>query len=512
MKEKVEAIAQLYGEQKRVSIKEDFAQLVCEVELTLKSTPDEKTLQILLPNISGRDSWRLQLITDGDDDLYDLRAGDDIAKACGENKLRPYYDEDVTLTYSITKTKHNDTLTIYDYALFLNHINGLAVTESLNAFQNKLAEKLVLEIWSEKYERFNTSSIAFIKKDDEQPILTGNDDGKKRKEKCEELCQWNNRCTNLTPEDLHIVNKEADGKFSGLFDQLCLLLCSCFIADFSSMDKMRLTLRLSGYKMMMMESQSVKTKDLEFDTTSMEQWYKIYDWCYTGGYTSDRLSIARNIISLNCPNINKLKLNNSTMDAIKSNFKIFEKDNVRQYIKIRNDVSKTLLDMQERVNAIVEGFTGDFHKSVISLGTFFLTVIVVRVIADGDIAGAFTGNIALLSLTFIALSAVNLIYSRMSLCRKEKLFTKHYEQLKQRYSQLLSNEEKQKMFEDCDPRKEGTHANYILWQKNRYTCIWAIALVVFALLVGWMWCCNLFETSNIGEITKAIMRCFTKNI
>ena len=130
-----------------------------------------------------------------------------------------------------------------------------------------------------------------------------------------------------------------------MFEQLCSLLCVCVVADFSSMNKTGLTLRLSGYKMMMMESQAVKTKDLEFDTTSTEQWYKIYDWCYTGGYTSDRLSITRNIISLNCPDINKLKLNDSTLGAIKSNFKIFEKENVRQYIKVRNDVSKTLLDM-----------------------------------------------------------------------------------------------------------------------------------------------------------------------
>lgn len=512
MRGKIETIARLYGEQKSVSIKEDFAQLVCEVKLSLKRTPDENTLQILLLSISDRDSWRLQMITEGDDDLFDLRTGADIAEACDRNQLQPYYDVDVTLTYTITKTKSNDTLTIYDYALFLNYINGLTVTEVLNAFQNKLGEKLVLEIWSEEYESFNTSSIAVIKKDDPQPNITGNNDGKKRKEKCEELCQWNNRCTNLTPDDFHTVSRGRCGVLSGVFEQLCSLLCACFVADFSSMNKTALTLRLSGYKMMMMESQAVKTKDLEFDTTSTEQWYKIYDWCYTGGYTSDRLSITRNIISLNCPDINKLKLNDSTLGAIKSNFKIFEKENVRQYIKVRNDVSKTLLDMQERVNAIVEGFTGDFHKSVISLGTFFLTVMVVRVIARGDIAGAFTGNIAILSLAFITLSAVNLVYSRESLCRKEKLFTKHYEQLKERYSQLLSEEEKQKMFEDSDPRKDGTHANYILWQKSRYTWIWAIALVLFALLVGLMWCYNLFETSNVVQIIKAIVKCSTKNI
>lgn len=512
MREKIEAVARLYGEQKRVSIKEDFAQLVCKIKLSLERTPDENALQILLLNISERDSWRLQMITEGDDDLFDLRTGANIAEACDENQLQPYYDVDVTLTYTITKTKSNDILTIYDYALFLNYINGLTVTEALNTFQNKLDEKLVLEVWSEEYERFNTCSIAVIKKGDPHPNIEGNNDGRKRKDKCEELCQWHNRCTNLTPDDFHVVSKELDGVFSGVFEKLCSLLCACFVADFSSLDKTCLTLNISGFKMMMMESHAVKIHELEFDTTSTDQWFKVYDWCYTGGYTADRLSITRNILSLNCPDINKLKLNDSTLGAIKSNFKIFEKENVRQYIKVRNDVSKTLLDLQERVNTIVEGFTGDFHKSVISLGTFFLTVIVIRVIARGDIAGAFTGNIALLSLAFIALSAVNLVYSRKLLCKKEKLFTKHYEQLKVRYSQLLSEDEMQKMFEDSDPRKDGTHANYILWQKSRYTWIWAVALVVFALLVGLMWCYNMFETSNVVQIIKAIVKCYTKNI
>lgn len=511
MKGRIEAIARLFGDNVGATIKENFAQLECEVKLTLRRTPDKDILPVLLPAISDRDTWRFQMITEGDEDLFDMRAGANIEEVCNENKLQPYYEDTVTLIYTITKNKVNDTLSVYDYNLFLNHIKGLTITETLNALQNQIVEIFVMEIWSEEYERFNTYSVAAIKKGDAQPRLVLNNDRKKRNEKCDELCQWNNKFTRLTPEDLYILNRDADGVLARIFDQLCLLLSTCYVADYSSLDKSGMTLRLSGYKMMIMELETVKASVLQLDTDSVRQWYKIYDWCYTGGYTSDRLSIARNIISLNCQDIDKLKLNESTLDSIKSNFKIFEKDNVRQYIKVRNDVSKTLLDMQEKVNAIVEGFTGDFQKSVISLGTFFLTVIVVRVIAKGDIAGAFTGGIALLSLAFIVLSAVNLVYSRKTLDRKERLFTKHYEQLKERYSQLLSEEEKQKMFEDSDPRKDGTHANYILWQKNRYTWIWAIALVVFAFLVAWLWCYNLFETSNIGEILKAIVKCFTKN-
>ena len=512
MKNRIESIAQLFGTLKDTIIKEDFTKLECEVKLIIQQTPTDITLQSLLPACSDRDSWRLQMITDGDDDLFDLRAGINIADAYDKNHIIPYHGDEVSLMYTILKSKRNDIITVYDFNQFLNYIKELTITAAFNAIQNNLDEKLVVEIWSEQYERFYTGSIAFIKKDDAQTeCIILNKDKERRKEKCKELCQWNNRFTNLTPEDFFIVDRETDSPLSLIFDQLSMLLSLCYVADFSSVDRNCLTLRLSGYKTMTIKSYMVKTEDMHFNTDSAKQWYKIYDWCYTGGYTSERLCIARNIISLNCSNTNELSLNALTLDAIKSNFKIFEKDNVRQYINVRNDISQTLLAMQEKVNAIVEGFTGDFHKSVISLGTFFLTVMVVRVIAKGDITGGFTGNIVLLSFAFIVLSFVNLIYSRMLLERKEKLFTKHYEQLKDRYSQLLSEEEIQKVFEDSDPKKVGTHANYIQWQKNRYTWIWAIALLVFALLLVLMWCYNLFETSNVVKIFKMIIKCYTRN-
>lgn len=126
--------------------------------------------------------------------------------------------------------------------------------------------------------------------------------------------------------------------------------------------------------------------------------------------------------------------------------------------------------------------------------------------------GAFTTNIFLLSLVFIVLSAINLIYSRKALDRKEKLFTKHYDQLKKRYKTLFSEEEIKELFEDSDPDKVDSHASYILWMKSRYTRIWIIALVVFLMLVFAMWSYNLFESTNLYRIIKVIYSCYTRNI
>ena len=205
-------------------------------------------------------------------------------------------------------------------------------------------------------------------------------------------------------------------------------------------------------------------------------------------------------------------MNASTYDAIKSNFKIFEKDNVRQYIKVRNEVSKTLLDLQDKVNSTVESFTGDFRKSVVGLGTFFLTLVVARVVANGRWTGAFSTQIVMLSFVFIILSSVILYYSRKAMDKKEQLFNKHYQQLKHRYEALLSKEELDELFEDGDPNKVGSHSNYIQWQKKTYTLIWIGMLLAFSLFLIIVWCYNLFVSPNVGRIINAIIECCTKNI
>jgi len=512
MRNHTKAIVSLFGGDVRPDYCEDFLKWEGAYYLSLKHQPTKEDLLAALPTTSDRDSWRLRLLTDGGDDLFDIRKGDILDEAYVPSALEPYINDEVRLIYTIEKSKEDGVLSLYDLQLFLQYVGDIAVTGLYNALYDILQEKLILEIWGDEIERFRTSSLAVIKRGDDIPNLYVNIEKRKRTEICGRYCQWTAMLPSLLPEDLHIVEGNVNGALAKYIRQACLLLSACYVADLSGVEKNQWRIRISGFKTLASESNSVKVKALAFDEKSAEQWFDIYDWCYTGGYTSDRLVIARNIISLNCPDYEHLKLNASTLGAIKSNFKIFEQDNVRQYIKVRNDVSKDLLDLQDRINGIVEGFTGDFRKSVVGLGTFFLTAVVVRVLAGGHWTGAFSNEIVTLSYLFIALSAVVLVYSRLSLDKKEKLFSKHYGQLRERYKPLLSKEEADKIFEDCNPNILGTHNNYIKWQKNRYTWIWALTLVAFAVFLLLVWCYNLYETTNVCKIIKCIFACCTKNI
>lgn len=513
MKAETLKIASLFGDTPQGSYNETLRQLECSYVFSLARMPENNALLDSLPKISDRDSWRMRLLTENGDDVFDLRKGCDIGADYSLDKLKPYEGDTLRLVYTVDKNKVNTVLSVYDKSLLQKYLQELTVPQFLSLLKTNLGDDgLVLEIWSADFERFSSNSLAVFGKGDCIPQFSVDEKIKKRIFDCGQYCQWNYKLASVLPEDVHIIDGDVSGALACLFNQVCLLLSVCYVADFSSVGQDGIKFRMSGFKTMVVEKQSVKMKDLAFDKNSVSQWYKIYDWCYTGGYTSDRLTIARNIISLNCTDYTTLQLNASTLETIKSNFRIFEQDNVRQYIKVRKDVSNDLLDLQDRINSVVEGFTGDFRKNVVGLGTFFLTLVVVRVVANGQWAGAFSNQILVLSVIFIVLSAVLLIYSRLTLEKKEKLYTKHYDQLYERYKLLLSEEEAKKIFEECNPQKVGTHADYIRWQKKIYTWIWSMTLGVFLLFIVFAWCYNLFETTNIYKILKAIITCCTKSI
>lgn len=493
---------------------ENFSRYELEFTFRLESVPEISILMSYLPEISNRDQWYMKMSQSGaDDDIFEIHAGVDINSRCDKDRLETYIDCDVRLNLRVEKQKLSTVLSIYDLPLFCIYLKGLAVYEGINAIYNTLGSSLILEVWGDSVERFSTNSIAIIAKGDKLPKLGGNYEFHDRYDQCTQQCHWITNLPSLLPDDFFIVNAEAGGELMNIFKQLCLLVSSYYVADFSDIQRDLVEIKMSGFKALKYRSTSnVLVGSLCFNEESSKQWYKIYDWCYRGGYRSEKISLARNIISLNCSDIETLKLNDSTLSAIESNFLIFERDNVRQYIKVRNEVSKILLELQEKVNSIVESFTGDFRKSVLTIGSFFLTVVVVRLVSKGDVYGCFTTNILLLSYFFILLSAVNLVYSRFVLEKKTKLFQKHYAQLRERYSTLLSKDELDRIFEDCDPNCMESHGNYIQWQKKRYTWIWALSLVALSVILLVMWSYNIFETSNFLRVIKTIVSCCIKSI
>ena len=226
-----------------------------------------------------------------------------------------------------------------------------------------------------------------------------------------------------------------------------------------------------------------------------------------GRNNSDKINIARNIISLNI-NKDSLRIDSTALNSILSNYKIYEKENVKQYLQVRNKLSELLIDLQEKISAIVDSFISDFKKNILTLVSFFISVVAIKVVSKGDFVGGFTNEIIGLSFVFLLVSIGLLLYSRWELTKKIDLYNKHYRQIKDRYKDVLSTIELEGIFEECDPQKDNTNTSFVLKQKKIYSWLWFLSIL---LLLLFLIAVLLIKNISICCIINKVI-CYTLNI
>ena len=511
MNEEIDSIISLFAEIEDIHIvsHETWDEFECKSVITLKKIPKMKDLISVLPLISNRDSWRFIIESECGEAIFDINS----KSGSLENKdtwdeLEPYIDNQIDIIYTVSKHVSDNTLTVYEESLFTEHLQNSKLLVFLNAVNKRFENGLNIEIWSEDFSPFCSRTICFMTKGD-IPQSYNIENRQSRNNLQKNYCQSDGLNLVVLPDDF--LMDSTSNVISLLFRKACVVLSALYVCDSTKIDD-DVEFHLCGYKTLRTKLSALKLNDLKIDDAYCEKWYDIYNWAYSGGYTLDRLSISRNIISLNCNANNIVSINESTFRSIKSNFKIFEQDHVRQYIKVRNEVSNMLISMQKEINTIVDGFASDFKKNIIAVSTFFLTVIVVRVISKGDFTGGFTTPVMILSMIYLCISLGLLYYSRIELGRKKNLFEKHYDQIKERYRILLSDEEMKEMFEDSDPNKLQSHANYIEWQKSVYTKLWIGSIIVLGLFVISSWMVNLISSDCICKLIILMVKCFIKSI
>lgn len=177
-----------------------------------------------------------------------------------------------------------------------------------------------------------------------------------------------------------------------------------------------------------------------------------------------------------------------------------------KYLNLRNKLSELLIDLQGKINNIMNSFISDFKKTFMTIISFFISVIVIRVVSKGDFIGGFTNEIIGLSFIFLIISSLLLIYSRWELTKKSELYNKHYEQIKRRYIAVLSENELESIFEECDPRKDSTNNYFIEKGKKKFTLIWIASIILLSLFLMIIF----FKNNQINIIES--MKCFFKSI
>ncbi|WP_407495037.1 hypothetical protein [Elizabethkingia anophelis] len=255
------------------------------------------------------------------------------------------------------------------------------------------------------------------------------------------------------------------------FKKLAKILLISSIFDITDLSKEHFTFKLNGYKSI---SGSFCTKDIS--TNNLEDYYKIYQWIYNSGNIVDKIGLARNIISLHLKKESYLELEGDVYESLKSSYKIYEKQNIKQYIEVRNKMSDQILDYSKRVVTITDNFASGFQRSALSLVTFFSSLIVSKILATPKNNSDFIFYSTIITFVFIGVTFAYMMISRAELKEQKNRFIKSYKDFKKRYTDLLTREDIERILNNDEEHKSDL--SFIAKKMRWYTTLWIIVLVL----------------------------------
>lgn len=403
-------------------------------------------------------------------------------------EFKKEYDEETVnselfVDITIHKNLINHCLSVYDVESFNTTLLQKGAFAFLCSINSVFEDFLYFEAFDETIQSWHTQSIAFNARGSDSKL---NEECCKKIDRNQKLSSRKDICyvegldgIKLLPEDFYLSRPQND--IQKTFLQISCILSLSFLFDSSQIIENKYNYKLLGL---------IAYPNKEYDISNVSRlanstpniYFNIYKWVYSDGGLFDKISIARNIMSLNINEAN-LSLNTDTFYSILSNYQIFEKENSLQYIELRNKITEILLGMQEKIDKISDGYVDGMKKNVLTIVSFIISTIVIRTIAKQDVITGFSFPILYLMLALLLVSALYMYLCRSDTSKKIKLFERHYKQISNRYEKLLCKNELQKVFEDCDPNMNDSHASILQARMKCITWIWGSVLVVFGIAV-----------------------------
>lgn len=456
---------------------ENIQELKASLKASQLQTVDKELLESKFNFIQERDSIHIS-VTFGESDPVIFNSSkidfDGFIKALEQEALH-LVGEVISIVITINKSVKDSSCTIYDFKCFVSTFDGYEVGQFFQIFSKLfgLGQFFRFKIFGLK-KAFYTSSICF------EPLseYTKLQENSKRKEIFEYFkaqCHFSNVehfC--LVPSDFKLIVKDDEqSELNELMNRYANLISIIFLFDITSIIGNSIEFKINGYKSIKGTSDVAKLHLQEFD-----EYYNIFDWVYNGGNLTDKIGLSRNIVSLHFKTAGELSLTGNPFQSVKSSFKVYEKQNIKQYIEIRNKISDQLLDFNNRANKIVETFASGFQKSTLALISFYLSAIVIRVLSKGDFVNIFSLDATILSLAFLSGSIIYYWVSRWEIKVQRTRFVNSYENLKKRYTDLLEPDDIKKILNNDTEFQQDL--DFIDKKRKAYSRMWLTVVILLA--------------------------------
>ncbi|MEN5308865.1 hypothetical protein ABE425_15230 [Chryseobacterium cucumeris] len=465
---------------------EDFNEFTIEYSYPTILLPTEETIKNIFAEVKNSDICSFYLSIDHgesvvikDDNNFSLSFND-------LNNLLSSHEEGekINIKINIYKTSTDNQFHFYSKDCFFNYIKSFDSVSLANFFSSS-----VFDHTSKIYILINdfvgtlNSSKFFIA----AQYQAEEEDYGYREKRINNIISNNHSSffakLKVLPEDfIFSGNGEIELLALEQFQRLAKILLIASIFDITDLTKESFYYKLNGYKSI---SESINTANVNIK--NLDDFYNIYLWIYNSGNILDKLGLARNLISLHLKKDSSLELEGDVFESLKSSYKVYEKQNVKQYIEVRNKMSDQISDYGKRVASFTDNFANGFQKSALSLVTFFSSLIVTRILATPKNNSDFIMYSTLITLVFLGITLVYMIISRFELSEQESRFKKSYSDFKKRYTDLLTEEDIARILNNDE--EHNSDLLYITKKRKWYTTLWilVLALILIATIVYYLY-------------------------
>ncbi len=342
----------------------------------LNNAPDYSYFFNIINFIPQRDNIKITL-QDENERIFEVSS----SKTEGEEEYKTFLkntldDETINVKLRIDKKVEENHFSIYSYDEFVKDILMLSIEQVMIAFSGLLSQVstfLVFDVYS-PMTMFATKTMFFVPY--RSQITNSEFNRKQRMESCKEASYFYNFDTyEVLPDDFKITINYESNPLTELFQKITMLLSISFIATSSSINGRQLKGIINGQR----------TMEYCCDINNIQDnkvLYRIYNWIYTDGSPIDKAIIARNVISLHCKYVSITEIDDKVMASIQSNYNLYLKDNVKDYLELKNKVAEFISDIVSKTGEYATSLLDKFKSNLIAIFGFIFSVILANVVSN----------------------------------------------------------------------------------------------------------------------------------
>lgn len=392
-----------------------------------------------------------------------------------------YEDEVGIIEIKISKLNSKDYLTIYSLDLFVEFLNKKNIKDVFKLFSS--LKKRKFKILDSNSYNFHTAYFAFADATDfdiRTNKIFENFDSDIRRKKIDKINEnthfANASMINFLPEDFYIIKKSSNKALNKFFDKLSLSLILRVFADISEFSQNKLIYKMNGYKTIKKEYDFAK-----FDSEFVEDYFKSYKELFnTNSNISDKIGLARNVISLHVVEDDLTKLKGNIESSIKSNYNIYLKENVKKYIDVKNKINDSIFSLANKFDDATGNLTNSFKTSFYTLSSLLISLIFFRLLRNSSsVSDLFSMQLFLFLCAILMAMYLFKIYNIYEVKKTKERLISRYEQFKNQYKDILDDDDLSQIFRQHN--FEDINIKFIDNQISKYNRYWNITLSLYFL-------------------------------